>query len=122
MRSRLKAQLCEEGERTRSGGLLLDERLGVSYPDGDRTGDGTVFITCGSERRGARGIVCASFHKDDVLRGDTDFGPDAPAGNDPQARVTMHGPDSRTEPNRTEPARGRYSPTRSGNRFAQEQS
>ncbi len=69
-RSHLKAYLSDDDGVTWAGGLLLDERKGVSYPDGDQAEDGTISITYDFERTGARDILMAAFREDDVLAGD----------------------------------------------------
>ncbi len=69
-RSHLKAYGSDDDGATWHGGLLLDAREGVSYPDGDQAADGTVYITYDFERTGAREIVMAAFREEDVLSGD----------------------------------------------------
>lgn len=69
-RSRLTAYLSDDDGRSWQGGLLLDERLGVSYPDGVEAPDGTIRIIYDYDRRGARQILLARFTEDDVLRGE----------------------------------------------------
>ena len=43
-RSHLTAFISTDDGRTWSGGLMLDKRLGVSYPDGQQTPDGLIRI------------------------------------------------------------------------------
>jgi len=43
-RSRLMAFLSTDDGQGWSGGLMLDERRNVSYPDGQQTPDGTIRI------------------------------------------------------------------------------
>jgi len=69
-RSHLKTFLSDDEGATWTGGLLLDERTGVSYPDGDQAEDGTITITYDFDRKGNRDILMASFREDDVLAGD----------------------------------------------------
>ncbi|MFP4374844.1 MAG: sialidase family protein [Spirochaetaceae bacterium] len=69
-RSHLKAFLSDDDGATWAGGLLLDERKGVSYPDGDQAEDGTVYVTYDFDRTGSRDILMASFREEDVLAGD----------------------------------------------------
>ena len=66
-RSRLTAFLSEDDGRTWSGGLLLDERQGVSYPDGVQAADGTIYIIYDYDRRGAKEILMATFCEADVI-------------------------------------------------------
>ncbi len=72
-RSHLTAYISEDDGRTWRGGLLLDERLGVSYPDGDQTADGTIFLIYDYQRYKDRQVLLAVFSEEDVLgaaRGD----------------------------------------------------
>ena len=68
-RSHLMAFISRDDGRTWEGGLLLDERQGVSYPDGQQAADGTIYITYDFDRRGAREILMAVFHEADALAG-----------------------------------------------------
>ncbi len=68
-RSHLTAFISKDEGRTWGGGLLLDERNGVSYPDGQQTADGTVIITYDYSRTGARHILFAAFREEDALAG-----------------------------------------------------
>lgn len=54
------------------GGLLLDERNGVSYPDGQQTVDGQIHIIYDYSRTGDRKILLASFSESDVITGAVD--------------------------------------------------
>lgn len=65
-RSHLKAYLSSDDGRTWTGGLLLDERTGVSYPDGVEDKDGVIRIIYDHDRRGDREILMAVFREDDV--------------------------------------------------------
>ena len=51
---------CSDDGATWSGGLLLDAREQISYPDGDQAEDGTIYLTHDHERRGAREILTAA--------------------------------------------------------------
>ncbi|TVR51821.1 MAG: exo-alpha-sialidase [Spirochaetaceae bacterium] len=73
-RSDLTAYLSDDDGATWSGGLLLDERKGVSYPDGDEADDGTIYVTYDFDRRGAREILMAALREEDVLSGDSAAG------------------------------------------------
>lgn len=65
-RSHLTAFLSEDDGASWTGGLLLDERDGVSYPDGVEGDDGTLYIIYDYDRRGARAILTATFTEEDV--------------------------------------------------------
>lgn len=70
-REELMAFLSEDDGRTWKGGLMLDGRKNVSYPDGDQLSDGTVFIIHDRERTDAREILVSRFTEEDVLTGKT---------------------------------------------------
>jgi predicted neuraminidase len=79
-RSHLTAYVSDDDGRTWSNGLLLDEREGVSYPDGQQSQDGTIHIIYDYSRTGAREILMATFTEDDVI-----------AGNPSSPTVTLRG-------------------------------
>lgn len=68
-RSHLTAQLSEDDGATWNEGLLLDERGGVSYPDGMQDKDGLIWIIYDRDRYGAGEILLSRFREDDVLQG-----------------------------------------------------
>jgi hypothetical protein len=68
-RSHLTAQLSTDDGHTWNDGLLLDERDGVSYPDGVQDKDGLIWITYDRDRGGAGEILLARFQEQDVLAG-----------------------------------------------------
>lgn len=68
-RSHLTAYLSRDEGRTWAGGLMLDERAGVSYPDGVQADDGTIYIIYDYDRRGEKNILLARFTESDVLDG-----------------------------------------------------
>ena len=51
------------------GGLVLDERKNVSYPDGTEAPDGRIYIVYDHERYRDREILMAVFTERDVLAG-----------------------------------------------------
>ena len=68
-RSHLTAQLSTDEGHTWNEGLLLDERAGVSYPDGIEDTDGLIRIVY-DRNRGCEGdILTASFTEEDVAAG-----------------------------------------------------
>lgn len=69
-RSHLRAFISADDGKTWQGGLLLDERSGISYPDGQQTADGTIYITYDYSRTGAKAIYMATFTEEDVLAGE----------------------------------------------------
>jgi len=68
-RSHLTAQLSTDDGATWNEGLLLDERGGVSYPDGVQDKDGLIWITYDRDRGGAGEILLAKFREEDVVAG-----------------------------------------------------
>ncbi len=68
-RSHLTAFLSEDDGRTWKGGLLLDERNPVTYPDGVQSPDGTIYICYDHDRFAEREILMARITEADVLAG-----------------------------------------------------
>ncbi len=68
-RSHLTAQLSLNDGITWNDGLLLDERSGVSYPDGVQGEDGLIWIVYDRDRQGAGEILLATFREEDVVAG-----------------------------------------------------
>ena len=68
-RSHLKAFVSADDGKTWDGGLLIDERNGVSYPDGHQTADGTVYLTYDYNRTNDRLILFAAFREEDAAAG-----------------------------------------------------
>lgn len=66
-RSHLTAYLSEDDGRTWQGGLLLDDRRGVSYPDGTQAQNGTIYAIYDYSRHGEKQILMAAFTEEDVL-------------------------------------------------------
>ncbi len=65
-RSHLTAYLSDDDGRTWKGGLLLDERVGVSYPDGVQDKDGVIRVIYDFNRQKEKQIFMASFTESDV--------------------------------------------------------
>jgi hypothetical protein len=68
-RSHLMAFISTDDGRTWRGGLMLDERSGVSYPDGQQTPDGLIRIIYDYSRTGDRNILLATFREEDAAAG-----------------------------------------------------
>lgn len=66
-RSQLTAWLSDDDGKTWKGGLMLDERTGVSYPDGFQAPDGTIYISYDRNRAKDGEILLARFTEDDIL-------------------------------------------------------
>ncbi|MCQ2446022.1 MAG: glycoside hydrolase [Clostridia bacterium] len=68
-RNNLMAMLSEDDGKTWVGGLMLDTRNDVSYPDGTEDEDGRITIVYDFDRMGAREILTACFTEEDILEG-----------------------------------------------------
>jgi len=68
-RSHLTAQISMDDGKSWNDGLLLDERAGVSYPDGVEAKDGVISVVYDRERAGAGEILMASFREKDAVAG-----------------------------------------------------
>lgn len=68
-RSHLAAYLSEDDGATWRGGLVLDEREGVSYPDGATAPDGTLYVTHDRNRDTDGEVLLSRFTEADVLAG-----------------------------------------------------
>jgi hypothetical protein len=69
-RSHLTAFVSDDEGKTWKGGLLLDERAGVSYPDGVQNPDGTIYIIYDYSRTGSKMILMARITEEDVRAGE----------------------------------------------------
>jgi hypothetical protein len=68
-RSLLTAYISTDDGKTWGGGLMLDERAGVSYPDGQQTADGLIRIIYDYNRTSDRQILLATFREEDAAAG-----------------------------------------------------
>ena len=68
-REKLTAFLSEDDGQTWKGSLLLDERNGVSYPDGIQTKEGNIYISYDYNRTKGGYLYLARFTEEDVLNG-----------------------------------------------------
>ncbi len=68
-RSHLTAFVSQDDGATWKGGLLLDEREGVSYPDGTQSPDGVIRIIYDWNRTDEKHILMAAFTEEDALAG-----------------------------------------------------
>lgn len=66
-RSHMTAFLSSDEGQTWQGGLVIDERNGVSYPDGFQAPDGKIYILHDRERSKEREILLAKFTEADIL-------------------------------------------------------
>ena len=72
-RARLMAFLSDDEGHSWKGGLMIDERVGVSYPDGVEGDDGVVRVVYDFERRGnmegGKSVHMARFTEEDIFAG-----------------------------------------------------
>jgi predicted neuraminidase len=68
-RSHLTAKVSADDGKTWTEGLLLDQRSGVSYPDGVQAEDGVIWIVYDRDRQGAGEILLARFCEEDAAAG-----------------------------------------------------
>ena len=69
-RRELHAFVSRDDGRTWEGDLLIDERTkGLSYPDGDVSADGSVYVTYDRDRMVSGEILVAHVTEEDVLAG-----------------------------------------------------
>jgi hypothetical protein len=66
-RVKLSAWLSDDDGATWGGGLILDDRRGVTYPDGFQAPDGTIYISYDHNRATDGEILLARFTEDDIL-------------------------------------------------------
>jgi sialidase-1 len=66
-RSKLMAFLSDDEGKIWQGGLMIDERRGVSYPDGFQSDDGTIYVSYDRNRDTDGEILMASFTEKDIL-------------------------------------------------------
>lgn len=69
-RTKLTAWLSEDEGATWKGGLMLDERTGISYPDGFQDPDGTIVVTYDRNRKTDGEILMAQITEEDILKGE----------------------------------------------------
>ncbi len=68
-RNNLMAMLSEDDGRTWRGGLMLDTRDEISYPDGVQTEDGRIYLIYDRSRYEAKEILMAMFTEEDIMEG-----------------------------------------------------
>ena len=66
-RSHLIAFLSEDDGKTWQGGLMIDEREGISYPTGFQADNGYIYISYDHERSSLGEILMCKFTEQDVL-------------------------------------------------------
>jgi predicted neuraminidase len=69
-REKLTAYISDDDGQTWQGGLMLDEREDVTYPDGVQAADGTIFIIYDYKRTPDGVVLMATFTEKDVRAGE----------------------------------------------------
>ncbi len=67
-RNYFSAWLSDDDGETWKGGLVIEDRPNVTYPDGFQAPDGTIYITY-DHNRGPGEIMLAKFTENDILTG-----------------------------------------------------
>ena len=67
-RSHLMAFISTDDGNSWSNGTLIDERVNVSYPDGQQRADGTIFIVYDFDRYGTQQILVTSFEEETLTQ------------------------------------------------------
>jgi hypothetical protein len=68
-RAKLMAFLSDDDGQTWQGGLMLDEREDVTYPDGVQAKDGTIHLIYDHQRTPLGEVLLTSFREEDVRAG-----------------------------------------------------
>jgi hypothetical protein len=68
-REQLMAFVSDDDGRSWQGGLMLDERQHVTYPDGVQAPDGTIYVIYDYNRTPDGMILMATFREEDVRAG-----------------------------------------------------
>ncbi len=68
-REKLMAFISDDDGQSWQGGLMLDERDDVTYPDGVQAADGTIHIIYDHQRTPLGEILMATFREEDVRAG-----------------------------------------------------
>jgi hypothetical protein len=66
-RVQLSAWLSDDDGKSWQGGLILDERKSISYPDGFQAPDGTIYISYDRNRATDGEVLLARFTEADIL-------------------------------------------------------
>ncbi len=68
-REKLMAFISDDDGKTWLGGLMIDEREDVTYPDGVQAMDGTIYLIYDHLRTPLGEVLMATFHEEDVRAG-----------------------------------------------------
>lgn len=68
-REKLMAFISDDDGETWQGGLMIDEREDVTYPDGVQAKDGTIYLVYDHQRTPLGEVLMATFREEDVRAG-----------------------------------------------------
>jgi hypothetical protein len=68
-RELLTAYVSDDDGKTWSGGLMIDEREDVTYPDGIQANDGKIYLIYDHQRTPLGEVLMATFTEEDVRAG-----------------------------------------------------
>ena len=68
-REKLMAYVSDDDGQTWQGGLMIDEREDVTYPDGVQAEDGTIYLSYDHQRTPLGEVLMATFREEDVRAG-----------------------------------------------------
>lgn len=68
-REKLMAYVSDDDGKTWQGGLMIDQREDVTYPDGVQADDGTIYIIYDYKRTPVGAVLMATFTEDDIRAG-----------------------------------------------------
>lgn len=71
-RRELTAFISKDDGATWSKGLVIDERIGCSYPDAQQAADGTIYLIWDFNRSKDQEILLTTFREEDVLSANED--------------------------------------------------
>ena len=68
-RRELTAFISKDDGRTWLSGLIVDERVGCTYPDAQQAADGTIYVVWDFLRSSDQAILLTTFREEDVFAG-----------------------------------------------------
>lgn len=68
-RDQLTAFISDDDGRTWQGGLMLDDREDVTYPDGAQSADGMIYVVYDHQRTPLGEVLLATFTEEDIRAG-----------------------------------------------------
>ncbi len=68
-REQLTAYISDDDGKSWQGGLMIDEREDVTYPDGVQADDGTIYLIYDHQRTPLGEVLMATFREEDIRAG-----------------------------------------------------